>query len=58
MPLEDVTEPTTVWAEKDYIVIQNPGFENVTGDWPDDWILTSGSAAQVVAKAGDPSSAD
>jgi len=53
----DVSGPSTTWGSLDHLVIENPGFENVTGDWPDNWVLVSGSSAQVSAKTGDPSSA-
>ena len=53
----DVSQPTTSWASKDSFLLENPGFEDVTGDWPDKWVLTSGGAAQAGSKTGDPSDA-
>ena len=53
----DVTQPTTDWSSGDHIVIDNPGFEDVTAGWPDEWTLTLGNAAQASAKTGDPSDA-
>ena len=53
----DVSGPSTTFTSPDSIAIQNPGFEDVTGSWPDHWVLVLGSAAQASAKTGEPSNA-
>ena len=51
----DVSGPATSWTSKDSIAIQNPGFEDCTGDWPCYWVLVLGASAQVGSKVGDSS---